>query len=188
MKQIFIVASLVATMIISSCSNNTQQSNAPVANIVSTSATLAYVEVERVLSESDIFSKEGSPLQKRTEAAQRDWQQKDQKLQSEAAQLQQKYQGGLITSANAQKEQASIESRVRAFQEATQKQAQELDEESAVFTNRMQVLLLAAIKNVNKDNRYSMIVNSTSLIDADTTLNISTLVLDEFNRLYKEEK
>lgn len=185
MKKIFIVASLMAAMTISSC---VTPESAPVANVVSTSATLAYVDVELVLATSDIFTKEGLPLQQRTEAAQRDWQQKEQKLQSEAAQLQQKYQSGLITSTNAQKEQTAIESRARAFQEATQKQAVELDEENSVLANRTQVLLRSAIQNINKDKRYSMIVNAASLIDADSTLNISTAVLDEFNRLYKAEK
>ncbi len=184
MKKIFIVASLA--MLAASCVAPSNQTTTVVS--AEANATLAYVNMDRVLAESDIFEAEGLPLQKRTEAAQRDWAQKEQKLQSEAAQLQQKYQQGLITTANAQREQQEIEGRITAYQNATRKQAAELDEESRVFTNRTQQLILDAIDVVNADKKYSMIVNAASLIDADSTLDISSVVLDEFNKLYKNEK
>ncbi|MFI3304319.1 MAG: OmpH family outer membrane protein [Rikenellaceae bacterium] len=188
MKKIFIAASLA--FIFASCTAPTSNSNTStvVTERVVTSASIVYVDVDRVLVDSDIYQKEGIPLQQRTEAAQRDWVQKEQKLQSEATQLQQKYQNGLITTANAQKEQQSIESRVEAFQKATQKQAQELDEENTVFANRAQTLIRSSIKNVNADGRYSMILTASSLIDADSTLNISSIVLAELNKLYANEK
>ena len=58
---------------------------------------VAYVQVEAVLAQSDLFLTEGAALQAKTEKAQKSWAQKEQNLQYEAAQLQEKYQKGLIT-------------------------------------------------------------------------------------------
>lgn len=190
MKKVFIAAAAVIFAV--SCA--APQGDATSASSSSTESTssscessLAYVNMDVVLSQSDIFEKEGLPLQKRSETAQREWSQKEQSLQGEVAKLQEKYQKGLITSANAQKQQASIESRAQAFQASTQKQMAELEEENMVFTNRTQEMIRKAIENVNEGKKYKMIVNASALIDADTTLNISNAVLEEFNKLYKAE-
>ncbi|MFI3259431.1 MAG: OmpH family outer membrane protein [Rikenellaceae bacterium] len=187
MKKVFIAAAFAFA--ICSCANNegTTTTAESVAAPSSTALTLAYVNMDRVLLESELFANEGVQLQKRTEAIQRDLSQKEQALQSEAQQLQQKYQKGLITSTNAQKEQQAIESRAQTFQASAQTQIKELDEESTVLSNRTQKLFREAVENVNAGGKYSMIVNSSALIDADTTLDISTVVLDEVNRLYRAE-
>ncbi len=182
MKRVSIVASLLALMV--SCTTTTE--NTAVQSIEG-SVSVAYVDMEYILSESDMYQKEGAPLQQRGEATQRDWVQKEQGLQNEVQQLQQKYQNGLITTANAQREQQSIESRMQAFQEATKRQALELDEENRVFAARTQELLRQSIDKVNADRRYSMIIDASSLVDADTTLNISRVVLREFNALYNKK-
>ncbi len=190
MKQIF-VATIAAAVLLASCTTSNTTSNVTqtpeITSQIGTS-DLAYVNMERVLSESEIFKGEGMKLQQRSETAQRDWSQQEQKLQSDAEQLQQKYQNGLITTANAQIEQQKIEQRVVAFQNTTQREMKELDEENTVFANRTQKLIRSAINNINEGKKYKMILNASALVDADSTLDISTIVLDEFNRLYKEEQ
>ncbi len=149
---------------------------------------IAYVMVEAVLAQCDLMQNEGKTLQEKTEKAQKSWAAKKQSLQSKAAQLQEKYQKGLITTADAQKEQQQIEKNVAAYQNAAQKEAQTLEEENYVFTNRAQDLLQRAVKQINADKKYKLILNAASLIDADTTLNITPLVLETVNKLYAEEK
>ena len=122
------------------------------------------------------------------EAAQKSWAQKEQNLQSEAAQLQEKYQKGLITTNDAQAQQQSIEKRVAAYQSSAQKEAQALDEENFVFTNRAQDLLHRAVQDINAGKKYKLIINSTALIDADTTLNITPAVLAKVNELYAADQ
>ena len=75
-----------------------------------------------------------------------------------------------------------------AYQSSAQKEAQALDEENYVFTNRAQDLLHRAVQDINADKKYKMIVNSTALIDADTTLNITPAVLAKVNELYAADK
>lgn len=149
---------------------------------------IAYVQVETVLTQSDLFLTEGAALQAKTEKAQKSWAQKEQNLQYEAAQLQEKYQKGLITTNDAQAQQQSIEKRVAAYQSSAQKEAQTLDEENYVFNNRAQDLIQRAIRAINADGRYKLIVNATALLDADTTLNITPAVLAKVNELYAADK
>ena len=134
------------------------------------------------------WKNEGVALQEKTEKAQKSWAQREQNLQAEAAQLQQKYEKGLITSRDAQAQQESIQKKVASYQSNAQKEAQTLDEENYVFTNRAQDLLHRAIENLNADGRYKLIVNANALLDADSTLDITPAVLQEVNRLYALEK
>ena len=126
--------------------------------------------------------------QEKTEKAQKSWAQREQNLQAEVAQLQEKFQKGLITSRDAQAQQESLQKRAASYQNNAQKEAQSLDEENYVFTNRAQDLLHRAIENLNADGRYKLIVNANALLDADSTLDITPAVLQEVNRLYALEK
>ncbi len=194
MKQIFIAAALLLSVV--SCDSNPAttapaSTAAPVATAVSASATsefpFAYVDVDLVVAESEFFKKEGLPIQLKGEAAQRDWTQKDQQFQTEYLQLNNRYQNGLITTANAQLEQQKLDQRVASFQESMQLQAATIDEENMVFSNRTQQLMREALKSINSDGRYKMIFSATSLIEADTLLDITDLVRAELDRLYAAE-
>ena len=190
MKNIFLTL-LVAALSFASCENKTATPAAEgeaAATETITGGDLAYVRVEYVLAESEIYKTEGVALQEKTQKAQNSWAQKEQNLQNEAAQLQEKYQKGLITTADAQKQSQSIEQRAANFQTNTQKEAQKLDEENYVFSNRTQDLLMRAIKEVNADKKYKMILNASALVDAVDALDISDVVLAKVNELYAAEK
>ena len=148
---------------------------------------IAYVQVEAVLAQSDLYNAEGIALKDKTEKAQKSWAQKEQNFQYEVAQLQEKYQKGLITTNDAQSTQENIERRIASYQAAAQKEAKALDEENFVFSNRAQDLLHRAIENLNADGRYKLIVNANALLDADSTLDITPAVLQEVNRHYHIE-
>ena len=75
-----------------------------------------------------------------------------------------------------------------AYQSSAQKEAQALDEENFVFTNRAQDLLHRAVQDINAGKKYKLIINSTALIDADTTLNIPPAVLAKVNELYAADQ
>lgn len=191
MKNLFLTL-LVAVVALVSCDNtktaNTTAEGEAAQTEVIGGGDLAYVRVDYVLAESEIYKTEGVALQEKTQKAQNSWAQKEKNLQLEAAQLQEKYQKGLITTADAQKQQQSIEKRVNNFQTSTQKEAQTLDEENYVFQNRTTDLIMRAIKEVNADGKYKMVVNATSLLDAVESLDISDTVLAKVNELYQKEK
>ena len=189
MKKMIFTA-LVAACAMTACGTKTTETAAAAEEATREigSSDIAYVQVEAVLAQCDLFLNEGKALQEKTQKAQKSWAQKEQNLQSEAAQLQEKYQKGLITTNDAQAQQQSIEKRVAAYQSSAQKEAQALDEENFVFTNRAQDLLHRAVQDINAGKKYKLIINSTALIDADTTLNITPAVLAKVNELYAADQ
>lgn len=189
MKKVFLTL-LVAAMGLVACENKTaaptEEAQATVAEAIE--GDLAYVRVDYVLAESEIFKTEGLALQEKTQKAQNSWAQKEKNLQYAATQLQEKYQKGLITTADAQKQQADIEKKIANYQTNTQKEAQALDEENLVFSNRSQDLIMRSIQAVNADKKYKMVVNATALLDAAEALDISDAVLAKMNELYAADK
>ncbi len=149
---------------------------------------LAFVNVDYVMAESDIFKTEGIALRDKTEKAQQKWAKKEQNLQNEMQQLAEKYQKGLITTRNAQEKEQELQKRAASLQTSAQKEGRELEEEAAVFQNRMNDLLMRAIQEINADKKYKMIVQASALLDADESLNITEQVLAKTNELYKAEK
>ena len=187
MKKILYVAA-AAMFLIAGCKGNgaTQPAeNAPAQAVGS--SDIAFVQVEAVLAQSDLFQSEGAALQEKTKKAQEGWAKKERDLQSKAAQLQEKYQKGLITTANAQSEQEKIQRQIANYQSVAQKEAQTLDEENYV-TNRAQDLIHRAVQELNADKKYKLILNATSLVDADSLLDITPLVLAKVNELYAADK
>ena len=183
---------LAAALVMTACGTKTTEQTAQTAQTETTArvgaSDIAYVQVEAVLAQCDLFLTEGKALQEKTEKAQKSWVQREQNLQAEVAQLQEKFQKGLITSRDAQAQQESLQKRAASYQNNAQKEAQSLDEENYVFTNRAQDLLNRAVQQINADRKYKLIINASALIDADTTLNITPAVLQKVNELYAADK
>ncbi len=189
MKRLFLIAS-VATLAFVACDSTQPAQAVENQESVATapSGDVAYVRSESVIAGSEIYLTEGVALRTKTEKAQESWTKKEQGFQYEANQLQEKYQKGLITSADAQKQQTSIENRVKSFQTNTQKEMQALEEENYVFNNRIQDLFRRAVQQLNSNKDYKMILDASLVIDADTTLDLSDQILGIVNELYAAEK
>ncbi|MCH5330085.1 MAG: OmpH family outer membrane protein [Alistipes sp.] len=189
MKKV-IFAALAAALAVTACNRNQTSENesANVEKQTVSAGDIAYVNTEYVLTECELFKTEGLALREKTEKAQQSWANKERNLQNEAAQLQEKYQKGLITTRDAQAQQEALEKKAANYQTNTQKEAQTLDEENYVFTNRLQDLLLRAVQELNSDKQYKLVVNASALLDADNSLDISETVLEKMNELYTQEK
>lgn len=188
MKKIFIAA--LAFLAFAGCKEEKKSAEVVEQTVteVATASDLAYVNVDYVLAESDIFKSEGIALRDKTEKTQQKWAKKEQDLQNEINQLAEKYQKGLITTRNAQEKEQELQKRAASMQTAAQKEGKELEEESIVFQNRMNDLLMRAIQQLNADKKYKMIVQASALLDASESLDITSLVLNKVNELYKNEK
>ncbi|MBR2858590.1 MAG: OmpH family outer membrane protein [Alistipes sp.] len=187
MKRIFIVA--LAVLAFAGCKENKKGAEVEqTATEVVAQGDLAFVNIDYVLTESNIFKSEGIALRDKTEKAQQKWMKKEQNLQNEMQQLAEKYQKGLITTRNAQEKEQALQKRAASLQSAAQKEGKELEEENIVFQNRLNDLIMRAIQDINADKKYKMILQATSLLDADESLNISEAVLAKVNELYAAEK
>ena len=191
MKKMLLPA-LAAALVLTACGTKSADQAENTAETAETRqvmpSDIAYVQVEAVLAQCDLYQTEGVALQEKTQKAQKSWAQREKSLQAEAAQLQEKYEKGLITSRDAQAQQESIQKRVASYQANAQKEAQTLDEENFVFSNRAQDLLQRAVREINADGKYKLIINASALIDADTTLNITPAVLAKVNELYAADQ
>ena len=189
MKKVLFAA--VALVLAVSCNNapkTTDTADAAEAKTEVGATDLAFVRTEAVFAESEIFQTEGVALQAKNEKTQKNLAEKEQKLQNEMVQLQEKYQKGLITTIEAQRKEQDIQKRVAAYQESAQKQLRALEEENLVFQNRMSDLMQRAIDEINADGAYKMIVNASALLDASEDLDITSVVLAKVNELYAADK
>lgn len=188
MKKIFIAT--LALLAFAGCKETKKNAEATEQTATETvvSGDLAFVNVDYVLAESEIFKTEGVALRTKTEKTQQKWANKEQNLQNEINQLAEKYQKGLITTRGAQEKEQELQKRAASMQTQAQKEGKELEEENFVFQNRLNDLLMRAIQEINADKKYKMIVSTTALLDADESLNITEQVLAKVNELYKAEK
>ena len=89
-------------------------------------ADFAYVNVEYVISQSEIFKTEGEALRAKTEKAQQRLTNREQELQNKMQKLAEKYQKGLITTRDAQQQERQLQDEAAKFQASAQKKIQEL--------------------------------------------------------------
>ena len=188
MRKIFIAA--LAFLAFAGCKESKKNAEATEKNATEVVAQgdLAFVNVDYVLAESNIFKSEGVALRDKTEQTQQKWAKKEQTLQNEMQQLAEKYQKGLITTRNAQEKEQELQKRAASYQTAAQKEGRELEEEAAVFQNRMNDLLMRAVQEVNANKQYKMIVAASALLDADESLDLTETILAKVNELYAAEK
>ena len=182
-------AAVVAALFAVGCTNNAAKPAEGAAEQTAiTSSDIAFVKADSLLMMSDIYQTEGVALQKKLETAQQSWAKKEQGFQYEAAQLQEKYQKGLITSIKAAETEESLNKRIQSYQQSMQKEAAVLDEENFVLQNRINVLVAEAIEEINKDGKYKLILNSTALLDGASALDITKDLLQIMNEKYAAEK
>jgi len=188
MKKTFIAA-VVAALFAVGCTNNAAQPTEGAAEQTAiTSSDIAFVKADSLVFLSDIYQTEGVALQKKLEAAQQSWAKKEQGFQYEAAQLQEKYQKGLITSIKAAETEENLNKRIQNYQNSMQKEAATLDEENFVLNNRINMLVAEAIEEINKDDKYKLILNSSALLDGANALDITKDLLKIVNEKYAAEK
>ena len=151
-------------------------------------ADFAYVNVEYVISQSEIFKTEGEALRAKTEKAQQRLTNREQELQNKMQKLAERYQKALITTRDAQQQERQLQDEAAKFQASAQKKIQELEEENVVLQNRINDFVMRAVQAVNSNKQYKMIIQSSALLDADEAYNLSEKVLAEVNALYAAEK
>lgn len=191
MKKTFIAA-IAATLLATGCNNGNQTDKTADSDTASKTeigvSDMAYVKADSLFLQSDLYLKDGVALQEKLDKAQQGWAKKEQSLQYEATQLQEKYQKGLITSVQAAQTQESIEKRIQNYQQSAQKEAAALDEENFVLQNRFNEYVRQAIAEINADGKYKLIFNSAALLDGAPALDITQELLKIVNEKYAADQ
>ena len=109
--------------------------------------------------------------------------------------MQEKYQKGLITTADFQQQGQALETRMQKaqtnyenLQANYQKDAAAMQEELNVLNNRIANYISQAVEELNADGRYKMIIDATMLVHASPELDMTPAVLAKVNELYAAEK
>ena len=190
MKKVFIAT--LAVLALASCNKEAKEKSAEsteVATEAVAASDVAYVDVDQVVADSEIFKTEGKALQEKTEKTQQKLATRERNLNNEMQQLNEKYQKGLITTRDAEEKMQELQKRGTSLQSSAQKSMKELEEENFVFQNRIKDLISRSLKSINEERKFKMIFNKNmALLEADKSLDITNEVLAKVNELYKEEK
>ena len=212
MKKIFLTL-FVAALALTSCGDNASQTTAKTGEgdvtIVADSTVvkmptgdIAFIKVDEIGYTCKLFQTEGVALNDKINKSMEGFAQKEKNIQNqvasvqnEAAKLQEKYQKGLITTADFQQQGQALETRMQKAQtnyenlQATyQKEAAAMQEEMNVLNNRIADYITTAVNELNADKRYKMIVDASSLIDASADLDMTAAVLAKVNEYYAAGK
>lgn len=161
---------------------------------------VVYLDVVYLFANSKLYLSEGVALetkladfQKRGQSAQVSWQKQEQNFVDQMQKVQEDYNKSMITGITAQQRQEEIERRVADYQASAKLEAEKLAkeelqlmEEQQVLDARFAKLVELAVKNINADGRYKMIIRQEMVVDASEQLNITSIVLAEVDKLYEE--
>lgn len=166
MKKILYVAA-AAMFLIAGCKGNgaTQPAeNAPAQAVGS--SDIAFVQVEAVLAQSDLFQSEGAALQEKTKKAQEGWAKKERDLQRRL------HSAGEVSERIAYYGQRAIRT---GEDPAADRQLSVRCPEGGADARRGELRLhepgagsdpSAPVQELNADKKYKLILNATSLVDA----------------------
>ena len=188
---------LLATAIVfsfASCnkfkSNSTAKQEGEQSATINKNAKIAYVEVDSVFKYYNMAKDVNSSLEAKQKQLDADLNSKNKAFQSNAMDFRDKVQKGLITQANAQEVQQQLGAKEQELYQLRDQYRSQLAEESQV--NQRQVLhnIMDYLKEYNKEKGFQYILANTfpsTILYADSTLNITKEVIAGLNAKYKKE-
>ena len=195
MKKLFLAA--IAVMFLAASCNN--KNSAPAANGTSTaettapssSAAIAYVNIDSLIGKYDMYLDLRASYEEKAKKADSELTAKGRSFQNDMRDYQEKIQKGLVTRAQAQTIEESLNNKQQALIQQRDKIMGELAEEEQVLMNQIHYSITEFLKGFNSDYRYSVILSTQSagpILNADPSLDITTVVLEGLNKKYASEK
>jgi len=191
MKKRFITVSKAlacATMMAAMFSCNNQKSTTPITNSGAACDGIAYVYVDSLLSEYDLYNDEMNKFYAKQRQYEQELQSKQSGLQRRATELQQNYEKRLITPTKAQEVQQQLAMEEQRLQQVYQQQAMELQDDQAQILGRIGDSVRNYINEYNAIKGYKMIISSTgssTILYGDPSLNITSDLLKGLNDRYR---
>ena len=149
----------------------------------------AYINSDSVLYHYSYYHKLKDELQSKQKRMEQDYSSKMKNLESDYYQYQEKVQKGILTRAEMQSHESSLQQRQQELGMLNQK----LTEELALEEQKMQKQLYDSVKLVtdlfNKDYGFKIIFNSAtsvSIVTADSSMDITQHIVDLLNNRYKK--
>jgi outer membrane protein len=154
------------------------------------SGKIAYVEIDTIMNHYQMAKDMSSALEEKQKRLDADFNNKSKTWQSGVLVFQNKVQKGLITSANAQELQQQLESQQQGLYQLRDQYRMQLAEDNQVNQRQIVQSIMEYLKDYNKEKGYQYILANqfpSSILFADSTLNITQEVLVGLNQRYKKK-
>lgn len=197
------VAGVIALFILqfSSCNIKTQESETkevpPDTSVASANITVpsgdlkvAYVNIDSVLQNYTYYHELKDDLMRKQEAIRSELDTKSKQLQSQALDLQEKYQKGLLTTLDAQEKQKLLQKKQQDFLMRQEQASQTIAEQRQVMLNKIIYRVKQYVNDYNKKAGYHLILSTSgadNILYGASALNITETISKGLNNAYKQE-
>lgn len=147
---------------------------------------IAYVAVDSIMRNYEYATKRNNDYTAAFEREASKLQAQMGKIQQDMQNLQLQHQQGLITTRDAEAKSADLQKRYESFMQTQQKKELEFQQTEMAILTELQDSLNAAIKLINHDNRFKIVLNNAAILYAEEQLNITEPVLRLLNERYSK--
>lgn len=185
---------LVLLLYIDRFANNKKGSNND-SELISTNGAepnqIVYVNLDTLLDNYSLYNELMVDYYAKQQLLESQMQTKYYALERKSAELQQKFNDKLITTATAQTQQEELYLEQQQLTVWQQEKSTELAEDEAGINQRVYDSIQSIIKYYNKDNRHKLIISNTYggvLLQGDKSLNITDTLVSMINLQYTKFK
>jgi outer membrane protein len=159
-------------------------------NKQSANGKIVYVNIDTLLNNYELYKEMKAQMQAKSKRSEAEFAARQNTFQKAAADYQNKAQKGLITSTQAQETEQRLMQEQQNLMQLRDRLTQELASEEQKLNKDLIESIQKYLKEFNKDGRYEYILSNSyagSLLYANDSLNITSMVLKGLNEQYKKK-
>ena len=198
MKRIFTLlsaAALLAGFALTGC-NNAAAPTATTAQADTTAAagSIVFFNLDKILDNYDMANDRRSVVDTKVSSIQAEIQRRENKLQKDANDFQNKMQKGLLTTSVANEQYQRIQQQQNEYQQYALAKQQEIQEEQQVMLNQIMDAISEYVKAYNAEKHYALILTtsgdviSAPVVTGSAALDITDEILAGLNAEYVKTK
>lgn len=187
---------LAGALLVSSCSlfegKDAQKDNSEKATAAA--GSIVYINLDRILREYDMANDLTSVVNAKAQGIEEDINRRGGKLERDQKDFENKINKGLMTQSTAEVQYKKLQDDQLNLQNYAARKQQEIQEEFAVTQNQILDAISSFLKEYNGEKGYAMILTtqgdnlSLPIACADSTLDITSDVIEGLNKAYVKEK
>lgn len=194
MKKVYLLAASFMTLVAVGCNQAPKTTTDGAATETKTVSAgdfegIVYMNSDSLISGYQMYKDLSAEFQIKAEKVQKELNMKASIFETSYKSFQNKIEKGLITRAEAQKQQMDLENEQKTILQYRDEKMRELQEEEAVMTNNISENVRLYIQKYNETKKYKMIINTSAatnvVVAGDPSIDITTEILTGLNAEYK---
>ncbi len=180
----------ISAAAIASCNTTpaTTAATEPSATVQSSELSIAYVNMDSLVSKYDFYVDASQKYQAKATKASAELENKGRSFSGKASDFQNKVQKGLVTRSQAEEMNANLEKEQQNLIAYRDKMLSELGEEEQVMLNNVLNNIEEYLTKFNADGKYTLILNKNSVLNGSAGLDITDEILKGLNADYQANK